>query len=86
MTLARSFRAVGKILLQLIEQRRKNPAACGGLSLMIQAREPHNGRPMPDQQIIDKIVTLVVAGHETTASTLHCLWYLPSQHPEVEKS
>lgn len=86
MAFARSFRALGKILLEVIEQRRKNPAGfAGALSLLMQAHDPHDGQPMPDQQIIDEVLTLVVAGHETTASTLNWLWYLVSQHPEVEK-
>jgi cytochrome P450 len=33
---------------------------------------------------IDEVMTLVVAGHETTASALNWTWYLLSQHPEVE--
>ncbi|MFZ0087568.1 MAG: cytochrome P450, partial [Candidatus Acidiferrales bacterium] len=86
MAFARSFRALGKVLLQVIEQRRKNPAALAdALSLLMLARDPYNGQPMPDRQIIDEMLTLVVAGHETTASTLNWLWYLLSQHPEVEK-
>ncbi|MFZ3379741.1 MAG: cytochrome P450 [Candidatus Acidiferrales bacterium] len=86
MAFARSFRALGKVLLQVIEQRRKNPAALAdALSLLMLARDPYNGQPMPDRQIIDEMLTLVVAGHETTASTLNWLWYLLSQHPEVEE-
>jgi cytochrome P450 len=86
MNFARSFRALGKVLLQVIEQRRKNPADfADALGLLMRARDPYNGQPMADQQIIDEILTLVVAGHETTASTLNWIWYLISQHPEVEK-
>jgi cytochrome P450 len=86
MNFARSFRALGKVLLQVIEQRRKNPAdSADALGLLLRARNPYNGQPMADQQIIDEILTLVVAGHETTASTLNWIWYLISQHPEVEK-
>ncbi len=40
---------------------------------------------MPDDQLIKEITTIVVAGHETTASTLNLLWYLVSQNPEVER-
>ena len=86
MAFARSFRALGKVLLEIIEQHRKNPADfAGALSMLMLARDPHNGQLMPDQQLIDEMLTLVVAGHETTASTLNWLWYLVSQHPEVEK-
>jgi cytochrome P450 len=40
---------------------------------------------MENNQLVDEILTMIVAGHETTASTLNWVWYLISQHPEVEK-
>ena len=39
---------------------------------------------MSDSQLVNEINTLIVAGHETTASTLNWIWWLLSQHPEVE--
>jgi len=39
---------------------------------------------MSERALIDEIMTLVVAGHETTASGLNWTWYLLSQHPEAE--
>lgn len=51
----------------------------------MQARDPQSAKPMEDMQLIDEILTLIVAGHETTASTLNWAWYLISQHPEVEQ-
>jgi cytochrome P450 len=53
--------------------------------MLMQARSPQDGELMPDHQLIDEILTLIVAGHETTASTLNWCWYLLSQHPEVER-
>jgi cytochrome P450 len=83
---ASSFRALGKIILEIIEERRRVPATCGGiLDMLMQAREPHTGDSMPDSQVIDEVLTLIVAGHETTASTLNLCWYLISQHPQVEE-
>jgi cytochrome P450 len=49
---------------------------------MMQARDPQSGQLMQDRQLIDEILTLIVAGHETTASTPNWTWYLISQHPE----
>jgi enediyne biosynthesis protein E7 len=50
----------------------------------MEARD-EKGRAMPDPQLINEIKTLIVAGHETTASTLNWIWYLLSQNPQVEE-
>ena len=39
---------------------------------------------MPERELIDEVMTLIVAGHETTASGLNWTWYLLSQHPQVD--
>jgi cytochrome P450 len=86
MAFARSFRALGKVILQIINRKRKDSApATDALGTMMLARDPQSGQLMPDRQIIDETLTLIVAGHETTASTLNWNWYLISQHPEVEQ-
>ena len=40
---------------------------------------------MNDQQIRDNVLTMLLAGHETTANALTWTYYLISQHPEIEK-
>ena len=86
MAFARSFRALGKVILQIVNRKRKDSApATDALGIMMQAHDPQSGEPMPDRQLIDETLTLIVAGHETTASTLNWTWYLISQHPEVEQ-
>src|SRR5271156_77123 len=86
MAFARSFRALGKVIVQIINRKRKDSVpATDALGIMMQARDPQSGEVMPDRQIIDETLTLIVAGHETTASTLNWAWYLISQHPEVEQ-
>lgn len=86
MAFARSFRQLGKFILQAIERRRKDVTpSTDALGMMMQARDPQSGQPMPDLQLIDEVLTLIVAGHETTASTLNWTWYLISQHPKVEQ-
>jgi cytochrome P450 len=83
---ARSFRALGKIILQVVDRRRKDSVnSLDALGMLMQARDPKSGRVMHDSQLSDEILTLIVAGHETTASTLNWAWYLISQHPEVER-
>lgn len=86
MAFARSFRALGKIILQVVDRRRKHPlATTDALGMLMQEHDPQSGQLMQDRQLIDEILTLIVAGHETTASTLNWTWYLISQHPEVEQ-
>jgi cytochrome P450 len=83
---AYSFRELGKVILQTIEQRRERQGKQDDiLEMLMQARSPQDGELMPDHQLIDEILTLIVAGHETTASTLNWCWYLLSQHPDVER-
>ncbi len=52
--------------------------------MLMTAREKDPGDAMTERQLIDEVMTLVVAGHETTASALNWTWYLLSQHPDVE--
>jgi cytochrome P450 len=49
------------------------------------ARDRKSGEPMPDKQLLDEVMTLIVAGHETTASALNWMWYLLSQHQHAER-
>jgi cytochrome P450 len=41
---------------------------------------------MTDKQLRDECVTLILAGHETTANALTWTWYLLSQNPQAERS
>ena len=83
---AQAFRSLGKIVLQLVAQRRKDEIASNDiLGMLIEARDQKTSQTMPDRQLVNEIKTLIVAGHETTASTLNWTWYLLSQHPEVEE-
>jgi len=85
MRFAYSFRALRKIMLEVIDRRRRRVTGADALGTLMQVRDRQSGVLMEDAQLIDEILTLVVAGHETTASTLNWTWYLISQHPEVER-
>ena len=86
MEFAQVFGSLGKIVLQLAAQRRKEKIMSTDiLGMLMEARDQRSGQAMPDRQLVNEIKTLIVAGHETTASTLNWTWYLLSQHPEVEE-
>src|SRR5437588_446894 len=55
------------------------------LWMLLSAQDEETGEGMSDQQLRDEVLTLLLAGHETTAAALTWTWYLLSQHPEVER-
>jgi cytochrome P450 len=62
------------------------PAVNDLLSLLLAARDEESGTGMSDQQLRDEVVTLLFAGHDTTASALSWAWYLLARHPEAQES
>ena len=54
------------------------------LSMLLAAVDEDSGVGMSDQQLRDEMMTLFLAGHETTATALTWTWYLLARHPEVE--
>lgn len=86
MHFARAFLDLRKIIQLLIDRRHKEaPILTDALGMFLEARDPQTGEGMSDRQLIDEILTMVVAGHETSAATLAWAWYLLSQHPDVER-
>ena len=82
---AYKFRQLGKVIMEDVARRRRDNVRTNDIvSLLIDARDRQSGEPMSDRELMDEIMTLVVAGHETTASSLNWFWYLLTQTPEVE--
>ncbi|MGH8295403.1 MAG: cytochrome P450 [Steroidobacteraceae bacterium] len=79
------FRSLTKLVARLIERRRQEKQEhVDYIAMLMSARDKESGQPMSERQLIDEILTLVVAGHETTASALNWTWYLLSRHPGIE--
>ena len=53
------------------------------LGMLMSARDPETGKGMSDRQLRDEIVTIYLAGHETTANMLVWTFYLVSRSPKV---
>jgi len=79
------FRALGKLVQQVMDRRRReNRFPADLLTHCLLARDKRSGAAMSDKQVIDEILTMIVAGHETTAAAaLNWVWYLLALHPEV---
>ena len=77
-----AFGVVERRVDRMIRERRASGAASRRdlLSLLLAARD-EEGRPMSDKQVRDEVVTLFVAGHETTANSLAWSLYLLGRDP-----
>jgi cytochrome P450 len=84
----RERRALAKLdatLHTLIRQRRALGHVRNDLlSVLLAAFDEESGARMSDQQLRDEMMTLFLAGHETTANALTWTWYLLARHPEAE--
>ncbi len=69
----------------IAEHRLQNAETGDLLARLLLARDEETGEGMSDRQVRDEILTLLFAGHETTANALSWAWYLLAQHPEVEQ-
>jgi cytochrome P450 len=79
------FRSLTRLVAGLIERRRREADEHHDfVAMLMAARDRSTGAPMSERELIDEIMTLIVAGHETTATGLNWTWYLLSQHPEAE--
>lgn len=79
------FRSLTKPVAELVRRRREGQEEhFDYVGMLMNARDKETGDPMKERELIDEVMTLVVAGHETTASALNWTWYLLAQHPEVE--
>lgn len=84
----RGFRKASKTvddyILGLVRARRKSGVYTQDLmSTLMQVQDADTGARMNDQQLRDELVTLYVAGHETTSNALCYIFYLLSRHPDV---
>jgi cytochrome P450 len=72
---------------RMLRERRASGLDCGDLlSMLLLAQDDEgDGQGLTDRQIRDEVVTIFLAGHETTASALTWSWELLAHHPEAER-
>ena len=81
----RALRRLDRIVYGMIEARRRR--GVGGddiLDYLIGALDEERGEGMDERQMRDEVVTLMLAGHETSANALAWTLYLLGKHPDVE--
>ena len=68
------------------ERRRSGSEGDDLLGMLMSARDEETGEPMGDRQLRDEVLTIYLAGHETTANALSWVWYLLSKSPEAARN
>ncbi|MDQ3907388.1 MAG: cytochrome P450 [Acidobacteriota bacterium] len=86
----RAIRLADEIIYRMIAERRRRhergeDEADDLLTMLMRARDEETGEAMSDRQLRDEAVTIMVAGHETTALALAWAFYLLSLNAEAER-
>ena len=80
----RAVAAVDAVILDEVNERRRGgePERDDVLGMLLRTPDDH-GSPMPDNELCDAMRTLLIGGHETTASTLAWILERAARHPDV---
>ena len=79
----RGVRALDEIVYGIIGERRASGMGDDLLSDLLRAQDV-DGSFMTDQQLRDEVMTMLLAGHETTALALSWAWFLLASHPDTQ--
>ncbi len=81
----RAVRRLDALVHRIIAGRHASGGDRGDLlSMLVQAQDADDGARMSARQVRDEVMTIFLAGHETTAVALSWTWYLLARHPDVE--
>jgi cytochrome P450 len=80
------FKNMDAAIYRLINEREKyrDEAPKDFLTRLVAAKDPDDGAGLNATEVRDEVITIFMAGHETTAVTMTWVWYLLSQHPAEE--
>lgn len=84
--LLKAIRTLETQLFEIVAERRAQGNLEEGsdlLAMLLSAQDEEHGA-MSDKQLRDELITLFIAGHETTALALTWAFYLLSQHPQID--
>lgn len=88
--LERAMALLDEKITQLIEAKReqlsREPERCSDLLSALLAARDEDGAPLSARELRDQLLTLYLAGHETTSQALTFTFYLLSQHPHAQET
>lgn len=83
--LARSRKVLEDTVTEIIEKRRQDTRHYDDLlSMLMEVEDADTRERMSDKQLRDEVLTIFIAGHETTANALAFTFYLLAKHPEIK--
>lgn len=81
-----NIKALDEVVLRIIEEHRKTPENYNDLlSMLMEVKDEDTGEQMNDRQLRDEVMTIFLAGHETTANALAWALFCLSENPAVEQ-
>lgn len=88
-----ALESLNRVVERMIAMKRRRLDAGSGpqdghrdlLTTLMLARDEATGESMSDAQLRDEVMTLLIAGHETTANALSWMWYLLDRHPDEQE-
>lgn len=82
----RAYKGIQGIVKTIIEKRRASKERYDDLlGMLMEVQDEDTGERMSDTQLMDEVVTIFLAGHETTAVALTWLFHCVEENPEVEE-
>jgi cytochrome P450 len=82
----RALATLDEEVYRIIRQRRgRRGMGDDLLAMLMETRDEETGESMSDRQLRDEVMTIYLAGHETTANALSWVWYLLSTNPETAR-
>lgn len=82
---AKASRDLRGMAARVVAGRRDRRDGCDVLGALLSAVAPDTGLPLSDRELVDNLLTFVVAGHETTALVLAWTLRLIAEHPGVQR-
>ena len=80
----RAAQTIDRLIYGFIQSRHQSGPGKGDLlDMLMEARDEETGEGMNDKQLRDEVVTLYIAGHETTTNALSFAFFLLAKHPEI---
>lgn len=70
---------------EIIEEAKREGGETTLMHRLMAASKSEDGHEMSHDQVRDEVATFLLAGHETTATTLSWAWYLLTLHPEWQE-